>query len=605
MMESVLLIDDVLQPDNVAVQIANKYNEWRMKRADAEANWAEIRKYVYATDTTSTTNSTLPWKNKTTIPKLCQIRDNIYANYMSSLFPKRKWVIWEASNKDSNGRRKVDAIENYMQWVLDQPIVQAQFEKLLLDYIDNGNAIASAGWVDNRNLTEEGDQSGYVGPIPIRYSPYDIVFNPVVPDFQSTPKMVRSLVSLGEVKEMLERFTKTDPENRYYQDLWNYMKDVRSTVSNFAGEVKYKDEFYQIDGFDSFQGYLSSSYVELITYYGDLYIEESGEFHRNIMCIVVDRHRMLYGPETIPGYFGKPPIYHCGWRKRQDNLWAMGPLDNLVGMQYRIDHLENLKADVFDLIAFPPLAISGYVEDFEWGPFERIHMGDTGKVEVLAPDVQALNANLEIQVLEQKMEEMAGAPKEAMGFRTPGEKTAYEVQRLENAAARVFYNKILQFETQIVEPVLNAMLELARRNIDQTQIRVFNDEFDIATFKSLTRSDITGSGRIRPVAAKHFAEKAEQIQNLTNFFSSPLGQNPQVMVHFSGVKIAEMAEDILNVKQYGLVTPYVGISEAAEAQAMQNAAMEQTAMQSQTPTGLTPDDTDSDIPIQPQGPPVG
>jgi hypothetical protein len=41
----------------------------------------------------------------------------------------------------------------------------------------------------------------------------------------------------------------------------------------------------------------------------------------------------------------------------------MGPLDNLVGMQYRIDHLENLKADVFDLIAFPPLKIKGYVED--------------------------------------------------------------------------------------------------------------------------------------------------------------------------------------------------------------------------------------------------
>ena len=35
------------------------------------------------------------------------------------------------------------------------------------------------------------------------------------------------------------------------------------------------------------------------------------------------------------------------------------------------------------------------------------------------------------------MEEMAGAPKEAMGFRSPGEKTAYEVQRMENAASQV------------------------------------------------------------------------------------------------------------------------------------------------------------------------
>jgi len=52
-----------------------------------------------------------------------------------------------------------------------------------------------------------------------------------------------------------------------------------------------------------------------------------------------------------------------------------------------------------------------------------------------------------------------------MGFRSPGEKTKYEVQRLENASARIFQNKINQFEEQIVEPLLNAMLELARRNL--------------------------------------------------------------------------------------------------------------------------------------------
>ena len=47
----------------------------------------------------------------------------------------------------------------------------------------------------------------------------------------------------------------------------------------------------------------------------------------------------------------------AGWRPRPDNLYAMGPLDNLVGMQYRIDHLENLKSDVFDQIAYPILKI--------------------------------------------------------------------------------------------------------------------------------------------------------------------------------------------------------------------------------------------------------
>jgi len=97
---------------------------------------------------------------------------------------------------------------------------------------------------------------------------------------------------------------------------------------------------------------------------------------------------------------------------------AMGPLDNLVGMQYRIDHLENLKADVFDLIAFPPIKQKGYVEDWNWGPGEKIFMAEDADVESLAPDTTALNADQQIHELEMQMEEMAGAPKEAMGIRS-------------------------------------------------------------------------------------------------------------------------------------------------------------------------------------------
>src|SRR6185503_20996216 len=95
---------------------------------------------------------------------------------------------------------------------------------------------------------------------------------------------------------------------------------------------------------------------------------EANEYYRNHIITVVDRHKIL-NLKPSPSFFGRPPIYHAGWRIRQDNLWAMGPLDNLVGMQYRIDHLENLKADLFDLTAFPPLKVTGYVEDFEWRPF--------------------------------------------------------------------------------------------------------------------------------------------------------------------------------------------------------------------------------------------
>ena len=132
-------------------------------------------------------------------------------------------------------------------------------------------------------------------------------------------------------------------------------------------------------------------------------------------------------------WLGRDPIFHVGWRDRPDNLYSMGPLDNLVGMQYRIDHLENLKADVFDQIAYPVLKIRGDVEDFDFEPNARIYLGDEGDVGYLVPDSTALNADFQIQNIEAKMEMMAGAPREAMGIRSAGEKTAFEVNQLDDS----------------------------------------------------------------------------------------------------------------------------------------------------------------------------
>src|SRR5690348_13489543 len=98
----VLNFEDISQPGQLGTKIANTWMEWHSLRQPQIALWEEVRKYVYATDTTTTTNSKLPWKNKTTIPKLCQIRDNLFANYMTVMFPKRKWFTWNANNKDAN-----------------------------------------------------------------------------------------------------------------------------------------------------------------------------------------------------------------------------------------------------------------------------------------------------------------------------------------------------------------------------------------------------------------------------------------------------------------------------------------------------------------------
>ena len=76
--------------------------------------------------------------------------------------------------------------------------------------------------------------------------------------------------------------------------------------------------------------------------------------------------------------------------------------------------------------------------------------------------ITIIAASNEIHTLEEKMELYSGAPREAMGIRTAGEKTAFEVQSLQNAAGRIFQEKITSFEIELLEPILNAMLESAR-----------------------------------------------------------------------------------------------------------------------------------------------
>jgi hypothetical protein len=595
----VLELESVLQPDQLATRLIEMWLEWDSMRNVWKRDKEEVRRYVYATDTTQTTNSQNPWKNKTTIPKLCQISDNLYSNYTATLFPQRKWLIWEANEADSNSKNKRDAITNYMSWVISQPMFKHELDKVILDYIHYGNCFVTVDWLDQRVQVDNKTQAGFVGPVPRRISPMDIVMNPTAENFLSSPKIVRSIISLGELRDLLERMS-TSENQQEYKDLYNYLKEIRNNAAEFHGDWIERDHMYKVDGFSSFREYLNSEVAEIFTFYGDYYDKDNDTFVKNHVVTVVDRHKLI-GKKPNPSFFGYPPIYHAPWRKRQDNLWGMGPLDNLVGMQYRMDHVENMRADVVDLGTFPVQKVKGFVQEFVWQPGEKIFMGEEGDVELVVPDTQLANVNFELQNIERLMEEMAGAPKEAMGFRTPGEKTKYEVQRLENAAARIFQNKIKQFEEQVVEPLLNAMLELARRNMSSaTTISVFNDEFASTTFQTLTVEDITGIGRIKPVAARHFAEQAELIQNLTSLSQSNLW--PLVQPHFSGVKTAKMLESNFNMEDYGLVTPYVGISEQAEGQKLANTFQKQVFMAAGTASGMNGDyDLSQGQGLSPQG----
>lgn len=592
----VLQLENVITPDLLATRLTERFVEWDTLRQIKKNDWEEVRRYVYATDTTQTTNAKLPWKNKTTVPKLCQIRDNLYSNYTATLFPKRKWLIWEANEADSASKEKRDSIVNYMAWCIEQPSFKHEIDKIILDYIDFGNCFATVEWSDLRVEQKDKTQVGFVGPSIRRISPLDMVMNPIADNFIQSPKFIRSIISMGELKEMLERMS-NDENQQTYEELYRYLSDIRYQAREFQGDWSQRDRLYDVDGFSSFRAYLQSNYVEVLTYYGDWYDFYTDTFEKNKVITVVDRHKLINN-QPNPSYFGYPPIFHTPWRKKQENLWGMGPLDNLIGMQYRLDHMENMKADIMDLVTYPVQKVKGFVEDFTWQPGEKIFTSEEGDVDLVQPTTNIQALVQEIMVLMNTMEEMAGAPKEAMGFRSPGEKTAYEVQRLENAASRLFQNKINQFEEQIVEPLLNAMLEMAVRNMSaSTTIPIFDDDFKITTFQTLGPQDITGVGRIKPVAARHFSEQAELVQNLGGLASSGLW--PVVQPHFSGIKLAKIYEEIFNLKDYEVVLPFIALAEQAEGQRQVQALQEQLHQEIGTATGMGTDfDTDGTVEAQ-------
>ena len=593
----VIPLENVISPDQLATRLTERYIQWDTLRQVAKNDWEEVRRYVYATDTTQTTNASLPWKNKTTVPKLCQIRDNLFANYIATLFPKRRWLVWEPENEDASDVQKRDSIINYMSWVIEQPTFKSEMEKIIQDYIDFGNCFGTVEWVDQRVEQTDKTQAGYVGPAVRRISPLDIVFNPTAENFLQTPKFVRSLISLGELRDLMQRMS-NDENQAEYEALWKYLKDIRFHARQFQGDWIQKDRLYAMDGFTNFRAYLMSDFVEVLTFYGDWYDPYTDTFEKNRVITVVDRHKLIENKPN-PSFFGYPPIVHSPWRRRQDNLWGQGPLANLVGMQYRMDHIENMAADIWDLVTYPVQKVKGFVEEYVWQPGEKIFVSEEGDVELVQPEVQIMQSDMKIEKLQMMMEEMAGAPREAMGIRSPGEKTKYEVQRLENASSRLFQNKINQFSEQVLEMLLNYMLELARRNLSGAlTIKVFDNDLNATTFQTLTVDDITGVGRIKPIGARHFAEQAELVQNLTALTGSNLWAT--VQPHFSGVTLAKILESVFDLKDYRAVTPYIALAEQADGQRMVQALQEQLHQEMGTATGIGHDyDTNAQGQFQP------
>lgn len=529
----------------------------------------ELRKYINAPDTSYTEVGKLEWKNRTVIPKLTQIYDNLVASYKQALMPNDDWLSFQGASLED--AKKESYIEQYIKYKLEQSGFETELRRILSDYILYGVCCAGVKYVEDIQISPVTGKEyvRYKGAKAFRISPLDYVIEPRANSFDDSVFIRRYIMPINKLKSLAENADASP--FKINQKAIKEAINVRGFIRELEDEIK--DSGLYVDGFSSPQEYFLSGHVEVLEFWGDYFNPNTGEYKPNQTMAVIDRMWELYR-EDNPMLNGKKPYAFTGWRERPDNLYGQSPLEQLIGMQYRINHLENLKADVFDLIAHPVVIVSGNpTEDFEWRPGQVYYAGLEGRVEVLKPDATALAADNEIALYINIMEEMAGAPKQTAGFRTPGEKTAYEVSVLQAGANKMFLEKTSHFETSFLKRLLENFYIITISNFDEFDfMRIFNDEFDAYEIINVDRNKIIADGEFKLKGSSHYEKRMRAVQELTQV-AQTLSQIPNTSYHIDGYRIAKLIEKELGYERYDIIKEYKSVEDVVGAQVAQQLAM--------------------------------
>ena len=574
------------EADEAAAHIYNNWVLWYQARSVWQAVCTEVTQYLEATDTKGTTNVSSGFSHTTNRPKLAQIYDNLMANYKPGLMPTRDWMSWEGEDLDAVNITNRKLIEGFLKTKHRISGFSRVIDELLDDWIRCGNCFVGVEYENNFSLDTKRAKitRGYKGPKAFRIDPLDIVFNPTSTSFENAPKILRSTYGLAD----LERKAATigEPHKQKYLKTLQKLKEDRTwAYSNGQGgpmtlkgpgtEELNKYYQYTYSGFGSYVQYLQSSMIEILEFYGDMYNSATGEYEPDRHVVIADRRYVVLN-EPTPTWNGKPHIYHVGWRKRYNNLWAMGPLEGLLGMQYRINHLENLKADAFDQMVDADTVLIGDVEiDYTESGSKEYTVSEQGDVKRIPPDTTILSADMQIAELESAMDLFAGSPREAAGFRTPGEKTKFEVSQLMTAGGKIFQHKLERFEEYLLEPVLNAEIEVTRQAGEyQDTIELLDPETGVKLFETITADDLYMNGKFIPVGARHYSKQQQLAQDARDLMGIVI-QDQEMLQHFPSAKMAQLFEELMGFDRYQLYQKFGRIYERADAQRIQSVAIKQ------------------------------
>jgi hypothetical protein len=461
--------------------------------------------------------------------------------YLDAMFSLPDYIDWEPYDYESVESEQRNNVKALCKQMLEDSKFKPTIRELVEDYVDYGNAFATVTNV-NETLQMDGKTQGiiYNGPKAIRINPLDIFFDPLATSFERSPKIIRSIMTLGELQADADLL----PDNaEEYKKALKKAIERRSEIRNTLATIQPEniiDDMCNIAGMGSWSNYYKSDTVELLTFYGDLYDIDTNTLHKNTRIVVMDRCFVLL-EEPIKNYGFNCNIFKAGWRDRKDNLWSMSPLDNIKGMQFMIDFLENKRADVFNYISNPVLVKKGDVEmHSDIYPRCEIGVDVDSDVAFIRPDATALQADLYIDRYLNLMEEMAGTPREAMGFRTPGEKTAFEVSQLNTASSRLFNEKVRKFEMEMLEPLINLMLRVFLATSQRvTKVRT-ETSLGTPSMKDINLDQLAANGHFTAIGSNTYTEKARMAQTVMQLYNSGVVSDPLVFNYFDPKIIAKI-----------------------------------------------------------------
>lgn len=569
-----------IDKDSDAVAIAEKWQTWESSKQEWNKRYQETLQYLYATSTDeiySQAGTREDYASNTHIPKLTQIYDLLCTYYGEALFSLSDYITWEGEAKDSIALIKRKHIKDFVKGMLNKGGFREKTLKLLQDYVAAGNPFVMPEWHQEFKQDFNGSKTlVWEGAVARIIDPLDIVFDPTCKDFAHSPKIIRTVVSLGDLKLMADN---NEAMKKAFDRMIKNRQKVMAAVT--AGD-NIKGDSLSIAGFGTLSSYMCSDTCELLEFYGDLYDITTDTLKSKKKIIVMDRSIVLSEEDMLP-INNYNYIFKGGWRDRPNCLWSMSALENLLGMQYRIDFLENKRADCYDFISNPQIVEYGDVTAPEVvAPGATWHCDKDANVKYLTPDATILTADNYIAMYEQKMDAFAGAPKEALGFRTPGEKTAFEVQQLMNAATRIFNRQIRKFEVEVFEPIVNAMYELFlyMKKGQKISVKTTDESYGTPKIIEVSVDDLRGDGAIRAVGSEYYSDRAQTAQTLMQLGNSALFMSPEVLANISPKVLGQVFLDVSGLNKYpDVFKQNARIYEAGEQQVLSQQILKQVDME--------------------------